>query len=91
MAAPPAGKISAMTQHLSSRTGRAAAATTAVALAVLLAACGQKGPLYLPQEPAAAHRATLPQALFRPLPAQAAQKTSAPEPKKPAPTADGDQ
>ena len=31
--------------------------------AAVLAACGQKGPLYLPQEPAAANRATLPQTL----------------------------
>lgn len=28
-----------------------------------LMACGQKGPLYLPTEPAAANRATLPQTL----------------------------
>lgn len=33
------------------------------ALGVGLAGCGQKGPLYLPKEPAAAHRATLPQVL----------------------------
>ena len=31
--------------------------------AALLAACGQKGPLHLPQEPAAANRATLPQTM----------------------------
>ena len=31
--------------------------------AALLAACGQKGPLYLPQDPAAANRATLPQTM----------------------------
>ncbi|PWB17656.1 MULTISPECIES: lipoprotein [Comamonas] len=31
--------------------------------AALLAACGQRGPLYLPTEPAAANRATLPQTL----------------------------
>ena len=29
-----------------------------------LSACGQKGPLYLPQTPAAAERATLPQTVF---------------------------
>jgi len=29
----------------------------------LLAGCGQKGPLFLPTEPAAAQRATLPQTL----------------------------
>jgi predicted small lipoprotein YifL len=35
----------------------------AVAGTVLLAACGQKGPLYLPTGEAAAARATLPQTL----------------------------
>ncbi len=29
-----------------------------------LSGCGQKGPLYLPQTPAAAERATLPQTVF---------------------------
>ena len=33
------------------------------ATAVLLTGCGQKGPLVLPSEPEAAHRATLPQTL----------------------------
>lgn len=31
---------------------------------VVLSGCGQKGPLYLPTEPAAAQRATLPQTLI---------------------------
>lgn len=35
----------------------------ASALAAVLAGCGQKGPLFLPTAPAAANRATLPQAL----------------------------
>ncbi|MDO9196819.1 lipoprotein [Rhodoferax sp.] len=35
------------------------------ASAVSLSACGQQGPLYLPTEPAAANRATLPQTLLR--------------------------
>jgi predicted small lipoprotein YifL len=34
-------------------------------LGVVLAGCGQRGPLYLPTEPAAANRATLPD-LLRP-------------------------
>lgn len=34
------------------------------ALGVGLAGCGQRGPLYLPTDPAAAHRATLPQVLL---------------------------
>ena len=37
---------------------------TALALHAGLSACGQKGPLYLPQTPAAAERATLPQTVF---------------------------
>ena len=36
----------------------------AVAAVTLLSACGQRGPLYLPQTPAAAHRATLPQTVW---------------------------
>ncbi len=31
---------------------------------LLLSACGQTGPLYLPTEPAAAHRATLPETVL---------------------------
>jgi predicted small lipoprotein YifL len=34
-----------------------------LALAAGLSACGQKGPLYLPTDPAAKNRATLPQVL----------------------------
>lgn len=36
----------------------------ALMLAAALGACGQKGPLYLPDTPAAAQRATLPQTVF---------------------------
>ena len=36
----------------------------AMALTPVLTACGQTGTLYLPTEPAAAQRATLPQSLF---------------------------
>ncbi|WP_353233675.1 lipoprotein [Diaphorobacter ruginosibacter] len=32
-------------------------------IAVVATACGQRGPLYLPTEPAATHRATLPETL----------------------------
>ena len=39
-----------------------ALAASAAALANL-AACGQRGPLYLPTDPAASERATLPQSL----------------------------
>jgi len=35
----------------------------AAAVVAALAACGQKGPLFLPTDPAAAERATLPQLL----------------------------
>ncbi len=36
----------------------------AAASVTLLAACGQRGPLYIPQTPAAAQRATLPQTVW---------------------------
>ncbi|MDP1999406.1 MAG: lipoprotein [Rhodoferax sp.] len=35
------------------------------AVVVGLGGCGQQGPLYLPTEPAAANRATLPETLMR--------------------------
>ncbi|PKO45503.1 MAG: hypothetical protein CVU30_01345 [Betaproteobacteria bacterium HGW-Betaproteobacteria-3] len=38
-------------------------AAGAVTLVAVLAGCGQKGPLFLPKEPAAARRATLPEIL----------------------------
>ena len=37
---------------------------TVLGLLMGLSGCGQKGPLYLPQTPAAAERATLPQTVF---------------------------
>lgn len=37
---------------------------TALAACLLLTGCGQRGPLYIPDTPAAAQRATLPQAVF---------------------------
>jgi predicted small lipoprotein YifL len=53
-----------------------ASAFVLAAGAVALPGCGQKGPLYLPTEPAAAQRATLPQTLIpgaqAPAPAPAA-------------------
>ncbi|MBU3737332.1 MAG: hypothetical protein FGM55_00045 [Rhodoferax sp.] len=43
-----------------------------------LVACGQQGPLYLPTDPAAAQRATLPQSLLRPPAAAASSARSTP-------------
>ncbi|MDR2852126.1 MAG: lipoprotein [Burkholderiaceae bacterium] len=47
-------------------------------IVVTLTGCGQRGPLYKPTDPAAAHRATLPQSLlpgiFSPSPPDAAGK-----------------
>ena len=37
---------------------------SALTLAAMLGGCGQKGPLYIPETPAAAQRATLPQTVF---------------------------
>lgn len=42
----------------------ACGAAAALATVTLLAACGQRGPLYIPQTPAAAQRATLPQTVW---------------------------
>jgi predicted small lipoprotein YifL len=42
---------------------RAIALAASAAALASLAACGQRGPLYLPTEPAARDRATLPQTL----------------------------
>lgn len=53
-------------------------------LAVFLAACGQKGPLYLPTGEAAAARATLPQTL-NPVPAASAPTESGAGTANPAP------
>ena len=39
-------------------------ALCAVMVLGILAGCGQKGPLYIPQTPAAAQRATLPQTVW---------------------------
>jgi predicted small lipoprotein YifL len=57
----------------------AAAPVLAACLACLvLAGCGQRGPLYLPTDPAAAQRASLPQTLDPTAPAKAAPTTPAP-------------
>ncbi|RYF76021.1 MAG: hypothetical protein EOO22_03230 [Comamonadaceae bacterium] len=57
-------------QILVSAPSRAAShAIGLLAAGVLLAGCGQRGPLYLPTDPAAANRATLPQVLTPTLPA----------------------
>jgi predicted small lipoprotein YifL len=57
-------------------------AAGAVAAATLVG-CGQRGPLYLPTEPAAANRATLPQAVKNSVPGTG--PASAPAPEKTAP------
>lgn len=44
--------------------GRWMAFAAGCALAVVLEGCGQTGPLYIPNTPQAAQRATLPQTLF---------------------------
>ncbi|RYE42740.1 MAG: hypothetical protein EOP24_31355 [Hyphomicrobiales bacterium] len=49
------------------------------ASAAALAACGQRGPLFLPTEPAAAQRATLPQTL-NPVPSTTQSPTPAASP-----------
>ncbi|MDH6593023.1 putative small lipoprotein YifL [Variovorax sp. TBS-050B] len=46
-----------------SAPARAALMVAGLAAAAALSACGQRGPLFLPTDPAAAQRATLPQLL----------------------------
>jgi len=65
---------------------RLARAVGGVGLLAAAAACGQRGPLYLPTEPAAANRATLPQVLVPALPREggAAKDTEATPSQRPA-------
>ena len=53
-----------------------AAGTVATAT---LVGCGQRGPLYMPTEPAAANRATLPQSVKNSVPGTGPASTTAPE------------
>lgn len=46
---------------LGSDRARVGLGVAGLAVVLSLSACGQRGPLYLPTEPAAAQRATLPQ------------------------------
>jgi predicted small lipoprotein YifL len=66
-------------------SARARRRLAAVALLAVLAACGQKGPLFLPKGEAAAGRASLPETLSPNSPAGTAVSpaggASAPEPK----------
>ena len=62
----------------------------AIALAsctAALAACGQRGPLYLPTDAAAKNRATLPQTVTPQLPGSAAATPVTPDPATPSPAA----
>jgi predicted small lipoprotein YifL len=59
--------VKIVAQILDSR--RKARGPLAALALVLLSACGQKGPLYLPTEPVAQGRATLPQSLNPSFPA----------------------
>jgi predicted small lipoprotein YifL len=60
---------------VSALPGRLVLAASVVAV---LAACGQKGPLYLPTEPAARNRATLPETFLPAAAAVPASPASAP-------------
>ncbi|QGW81108.1 hypothetical protein GOQ09_05745 [Variovorax paradoxus] len=66
-------------QILVSASSRAALMVCIAAVAGALGACGQRGPLYLPTDPAAAQRATLPQ-LLTPGGSRAADAEAAPKP-----------
>ncbi|MET3415429.1 putative small lipoprotein YifL [Variovorax paradoxus] len=62
-----------------SASSRAALMVCLAATASGLVACGQRGPLYLPTDPAAAQRATLPQ-LLTPGGSRASNAEAAPAP-----------
>ncbi|WP_369653098.1 lipoprotein [Variovorax sp. V213] len=72
---------------------RAALMVCLAAAAGGLAACGQRGPLFLPTDPAAAQRATLPQLLTPGGPRATSDADAAPKPaaasSAPAPAAGG--
>jgi predicted small lipoprotein YifL len=71
------------------------AGAVVAAAAAVLAGCGQRGPLYLPTDPAAAGRATLPQVLLPigspsiPTPATSTLPTQPAQPATPETTTDG--
>lgn len=62
-----------------------------VFLCVGMTGCGQRGPLYLPKEAAAANRATLPQVLTPDFPGRGATAAPAPAPAAPVTPASGTQ
>ena len=69
-------------QRILVSTGARAGLGVVVLAALLpLAACGQRGPLYLPTDPAAAQRATLPQTVIPGMASEAAARTEAPPPR----------
>ena len=63
---------------LVSAGARAGLGVAALAALVSLAACGQRGPLYLPTDPAASQRATLPQTVIPGMAPDAPARTDAP-------------
>jgi len=65
--------------------GLCASVASVVSLAALLAACGQKGNLYLPNDPEFQQRATLPEIVRRQLPGNNAATPATPAP-SPAPS-----
>ena len=60
---------------------RAGFGVAALSALVLLGACGQRGPLYLPTDPAASQRATLPQTVVPGLAPDATQRSQTPAPR----------
>jgi predicted small lipoprotein YifL len=62
-----------------------ASVATCVCAAVLLSACGQKGALYMPNDPEFKQRATLPEIVRRQLPGTADTPAASPAPAASAP------
>jgi len=67
-------------QILVSAPARAVLMVSLAVAAAGLSACGQRGPLFLPTDPAAAQRATLPQLLTPGGPRPASETEAAPKP-----------
>jgi predicted small lipoprotein YifL len=67
-----------VTRILGSALARTGLGVGFLALAASAAGCGQRGPLYLPTEPAATQRATLPQVLTPSLPGKDAPDANKP-------------
>ncbi|RYF61389.1 MAG: hypothetical protein EOO27_02250 [Comamonadaceae bacterium] len=73
--------LNAQKRILVSAGARAGLGVAALSALALLGACGQRGPLYMPTDPAAAQRATLPQTVVPGLAPDASPRNESPTPR----------